>query len=107
MTTARVRPGGRHRISFVGPDGIVQVMQDGCDVAPACLDCPLPVCKHDDKDWYIRWKSNRRYRRIVEDVRGLGPHEAARRLGISERTVHRAREWERKAEKGVGHAHGN
>ena len=27
----------------------------GCDVAPSCLACPLPACKHDDMAGYRQW----------------------------------------------------
>ena len=32
------------------------VMDTGCQVAPLCLDCPLPACRYDDDTWYKNWK---------------------------------------------------
>ena len=28
---------------------------DGCEVAPACLRCPLPQCRYDDPKAYLRF----------------------------------------------------
>mgnify|MGYP001596099863 CR=1 FL=1 len=36
----------------------------GCNVAPLCTECPLPMCKHDDPKWYIGWQ--RQQRRLFE-----------------------------------------
>ena len=55
---------------------------NGCEVAATCLQCPLPRCKHDDMEWYIR------HRRLASDLRmatiireeGLSIDEAAERF---------------------------
>jgi len=31
------------------------VDDDGCEYCPSCLQCPLPVCKHDDPVGALRW----------------------------------------------------
>ena len=64
---------------------------NGCEVAATCLQCPLPRCKHDDMEWYIR------HRRLASDLRmatiireeGLSIAEAAERFAITTRTVFR------------------
>lgn len=65
---------------------------DGCDVAPACLQCPLPRCKYDDPGWYQRELRGQRDQRILEARRaeGLTVPQLSRRFGVSQRTVFRA-----------------
>ena len=63
---------------------------DGCDVAPHCLNCPLPKCKYDDRTWYDRWKMKQKAQKL-NAFQALQVPEIARALGISERTVHRWR----------------
>ena len=63
----------------------------GCDVAPACLACPLPVCKYDDPGWRERPTLKERSDTILSLLaEGLLPNEIAPRVGCSIRTVHRA-----------------
>ena len=64
---------------------------DGCDVAPSCLSCPLPRCKYDDPGCLTRERRARRDQAVL-DVRsseGITVMELARRFHISQRTVHR------------------
>ncbi len=71
--------------------GLEYYEDTGCEVAPTCLDCPLPRCKFDDMEWYAK------YRRIARDFRmagiiqeeGLSIAEAAERFAITPRTVFR------------------
>ena len=63
----------------------------GCEASDSCLDCPLPVCKYDNPDWYHR---NRRFAkdfRIVQIMQqeSLSVAGAAERFGITPRTVFR------------------
>jgi len=64
---------------------------DGCEVSPSCLECPLPRCKHDDPDWYRRMRLNSRDARVLEAQRrdGKSPAQLARQFGVSLRTVQR------------------
>lgn len=68
---------------------------DGCEVAPSCLRCPLPQCKFDDPDRGRRnWMAARQQRhaearRLLD--KGMGIREVAATLGGSERMVYRAR----------------
>ena len=68
------------------------IYQDtGCEVAGACLECPLSRCKFDDMEWFIK------YRRMAHDLRmaaaihgeGLSIEQAAERFSITPRTVFR------------------
>ena len=64
---------------------------DGCDVFPSCLRCPLPRCRYDEPGG-VRALLNRmrdeEIRRMRRDLR-LSADEIARRFHISRRTVYR------------------
>jgi hypothetical protein len=64
---------------------------EGCDVSPSCLNCPLPQCKYDDPTAYYRAKRQSRNDEIRR-LRGQGkrPAEIAREFGVTPRTVYRA-----------------
>ncbi len=64
---------------------------DGCEVSPSCLRCPLPKCKFDDPGWLSRERRARRDCEVLQTRRneGITVLELARRFHISQRTVHR------------------
>ncbi len=64
---------------------------DGCEIYPSCLRCPLPQCKYDDPGWLQREKRRERDQNIVEAVRrdGASISEVASRFSISQRTIFR------------------
>ena len=64
---------------------------DGCNVAPSCLRCPLPQCKHDEPGWYQRERRAQRDRSIcrLRSREGLSVTQLADRFGVSKRTVFR------------------
>lgn len=68
-----------------------QYQDDGCEVSPSCLRCPLPRCKYDDPGWLNRLAREQRDRRILRVwLEGGTPVDGlARRFGVSERTVFR------------------
>ena len=63
---------------------------DGCDMSPSCLECPLPLCKYDDPGWVQRESKRTRddsiYRARLD---GDPVSDIAQRFGVSARTVHR------------------
>lgn len=64
---------------------------DGCEVSPRCLNCPLPRCKYDDPGQVQRAQRQRRDQQVVaahEEERLTVP-ELARRFAVSQRTVFR------------------
>ena len=69
----------------------VQYRDEGCHLAPRCLSCPLPRCRHDDPDWLGRRARKERDRDIVEAWREerLTPKTLAARFGVTRRTVYR------------------
>ncbi len=63
---------------------------DGCDLAPSCLNCPFPRCRFDAPGEGMRQVKGRRDRKLVRlRQEGAGIAELARRFGVSKRTVHR------------------
>jgi len=60
----------------------------GCEIAPSCLRCPLPQCKYD-----LPAQSQRRYIRDYQVVliEGLTVGATASLLGVSKRTIFRAK----------------
>ena len=64
----------------------------GCEVSPSCLRCPLPRCKHDDPGFLRRDARDRRDAKIMETRRRerLSVPQLAQRFRVSERTVFRA-----------------
>ena len=64
----------------------------GCNVAPACLNCPLPRCKYDDPEEYRRAQWEQRYQQILEVQKSSSksPAMLAKHFGVSERTIYRA-----------------
>ena len=77
-----------------GRGGGTHFLDDGCEVSPSCLDCPLSRCKHDAPKWYS-WHSRRAQDyRVWEAVRrlGLSTREAADRFKTTPRTIYRIAE---------------
>ena len=66
----------------------------GCEVATACLDCPLSRCKHDDPEWYTLGRQIGRdlaiHQEMIRD--GLSVSAAAFRFGVLRRTIYRIKQ---------------
>lgn len=71
---------------------IIYYPDTGCEVAPACLECPLSQCRFDAPAWYLRLRWAARdflvWRARYED--GLTAGEAAAKFSKTERSIHRA-----------------
>ena len=76
-----------------------QYRDEGCDVSPSCLRCPLPWCKYDDPVAYHRELRLSRDREVMQVKREEGKTvpQLARHFGLSERTIHRILERARVA----------
>lgn len=63
----------------------------GCEVAPACLECPLPACRYDGPGHSLQSaRAALRAAAVVElRTRGLSHAAIGDALGLSERTVFR------------------
>ena len=69
----------------------VDYRDEGCEVAPECLACPLPRCRYDDPGWLRREAKEKRNRDLLAARRdeGLGVGALADRFGLSRSMVHR------------------
>ena len=82
-----------------GERSIDYYADNGCEVAGACLECPLSRCKFDDMAWFTT------YRRLARDFRiaavisaeGLSVREAAQRFSVTPRTIFRILNRSRRA----------
>ena len=62
----------------------------GCELAAACLECPLAMCKYDDPHWGKRNLKARRNEEIVNmRAGGMSVAQIAATMNTSERTVYR------------------
>ncbi len=80
---------------------VIQVPDDGCEVATSCFDCPLSRCKHDDLDWYKFWRKRVKHLLIGQEIErdGLTTEETSVRFQITDRQVFRIKRWSRRAAK--------
>ena len=64
---------------------------DGCEVSPSCLRCPLPQCKYDDPGWFQRQKRGERDRRVMTALAesDLSVPQVATLFALSQRTIFR------------------
>lgn len=63
---------------------------DGCDLAPSCLNCPFPVCRYDYPGGiaaFLRQVRDEEIRALR--AQGVPPQELAKQFKISLRTVFR------------------
>jgi hypothetical protein len=66
---------------------------DGCDVSPSCLTCPLPRCRYEQPGGLRVLFNEARDDDIIElRARGASAAELAGRFGVSRRTVFRVLE---------------
>ena len=65
---------------------------DGCEIAPKCLECPLPACRYDlpPKRAGALMREAQLRALLAE---GLTADEAAVRMGVSRRTVFRLKRY--------------
>lgn len=72
------------------PEG-VNYKDTGCAVAPACLECPLPVCKFDDPTAAVTKRVRAHHEAIVRlyESTDWSKGELARFFGVSKRTIFR------------------
>jgi hypothetical protein len=69
----------------------IRYRDEGCDLSPSCLNCPLPLCRYDHPGGVRSLRTLGRDREIVRLRRSERvPIDAlARRFGVSRRTVFR------------------
>ena len=71
--------------------------EDGCDIAPHCLECPLVACRFDlPPNQAAQLARLPRVQALLKD--GLSTAEIAKELRVSVRTIWRARDLLRNRE---------
>jgi len=74
-----------------GEDLLEHYRDEGCELAPSCLNCPFPYCIEDMPRGRQRQRKEIRSREIFRCyTRGEGVKQIAQRFRVSERTVQRA-----------------
>jgi transposase-like protein len=65
---------------------------EGCELAPSCLDCPFPCCVEDMPRGRQHRRKEIRNREILQlfYIQGEDIKQIAQRLRVSKRTVQRA-----------------
>ncbi|MDY6908268.1 MAG: helix-turn-helix domain-containing protein [Chloroflexota bacterium] len=68
-----------------------EYMDEGCELFPSCLRCPLPRCRYDDPSG-LQVARDERNQEIVRRHRseGLSAEALAALFGVSKRTAYRA-----------------
>jgi len=65
-----------------------EYIDDGCDLFPSCLHCPLAKCRYDQPGKQTgKQLRNREMIRLYTE--GTGINELAQRFAVSKRTVYR------------------
>jgi len=78
---------------------------DGCEIHPQCLTCPLPRCRYDEPGGLTGLLNGLRDREIVAlKSRGVAVEEIADTFGVSRRTVFRVLTEKYKARRRVREA---
>src|SRR5436190_5060134 len=70
-----------------------QYVDTGCSLAPSCLNCPLRRCQYDEPGGVRAIQRRTRDADLVALLEaGVTARRAAAMTGVSERTVHRAKQ---------------
>lgn len=77
--------------------GYSEWIDTGCIVSDACLRCPLPICKHDDRVWYEKYLKLSKHRHAIMELRECldngniteGVIDIAKKHGVTPRTMWR------------------
>lgn len=64
---------------------------EGCHLAPSCLNCPLAVCILDDPRQLTRQRKTARDEQIAEALATYDPDQVAQQMGVSVRTIFRVK----------------
>ncbi len=70
----------------------IHYRDDGCEIAPKCLECPLPACRYDLPPKRAGALLREAQLRALL-AQGLTADEAAARMGVSRRTVFRLKRY--------------
>jgi hypothetical protein len=85
----RRRPNKVDRLEDLLPEHI-QYRDDGCEVSPTCLECPLPVCRYEVPGGLAALQRGPRDAQILAaHERGAAIDGICREFGLSRRSVFR------------------
>ncbi len=75
------------------PEGARYYRDTGCELAPSCLRCHLPVCQYDEPNRGYE-AARERWRAIatMSKLEGITTAALAAKFDVTARTVHRARQ---------------
>lgn len=62
---------------------------EGCDLFPSCLHCPLPKCRYDEQRRQAAKELRNKEMLRLHEMEGLKIEELAERFRVSKRTVYR------------------
>ena len=86
-------PTGRQAYGRVRSDSLpehTRYRDDGCEVSPSCLTCPLPRCRYDEPGGLRGLVNSYRDGQMLElRLKGAPVEALAERFGVSRRTVFR------------------
>ena len=69
---------------------VTRYRDDGCDIYPECLTCPLPRCRYEEPGGLKGMLNSMRDREIVSlKAQGVPAEDIADHFGVSRRTVFR------------------
>ena len=93
MVTALRHLDGSRMLRRVRSDALpehTQYVDDGCDIHPHCLTCPLPRCRYDERGGLRALLNTYRDQQVLTlRQQGLAVDAIARRFRLSRRTVFR------------------
>jgi DNA-binding IclR family transcriptional regulator len=94
----RRRPNKVDRLEDLLPEH-VQYRDDGCEVSPSCLTCPLPVCRYEVRGGLAALQRGPRDAELLDAHRkGAAIDSLCRQFHVSRRTVFRILAAARQAE---------
>ena len=67
----------------------LEYKDEGCDLFPSCLHCPLPKCRYDEARRQTAKELRNKAMLRLHEIEGLNIEELAERFGVSKRTVYR------------------
>ena len=63
---------------------------DGCEVHPRCLECPLQMCRYDDPKWYKQWLRQKHIQKVMDRKQeGASVNELVMEFSVTPRTIFR------------------
>ena len=85
-----MRDAGEPRVRSDALPEFTRYRDNGCDVSPSCLTCPLPRCRYEEPGGLRALLNKTRDQQIVSQrANGVPVAELATRFGVSRRTVFR------------------